>query len=167
MSKNRYWLIGIAGLAAAALGFFVTYAIRTSGHRALEQGAAPDLAWLRVQYHLSDAEFRRVSALHSAYVSACAERCRQIDAKNAELQKLIAVSTDITPEVERALGEAAKLRAACQTEMLKHFFEVSRAMPPDQGKRYLDWVCCQTLMPQHSSMVPAASAKSAHEHPGH
>jgi hypothetical protein len=164
---KRYWLIGIVGLVAAALGYYLIYAIKTSGYRELEQSSAPNLAWLKMEYHISDAEFQRVSALHGAYVSACAERCRQIDAKNGELQKLIAISTSVTPEIERLLGEAAKLRAACQTEMLKHFFEVSRAMPQEEGKRYLDWVCCQTLIPQHSSMIPTVSPHSAHEHPGH
>ncbi len=167
MKPKRYWLIALAGLAAAVLGYYFIYASQTAKYRALEQSVAPDLAWLKRQYQLSDTEFHRVSALHNAYVAACAERCRQIDARNAELQKLIAVSTNVTSEIERRLGEAATLRAVCQTEMLKHFFEVSRAMPPGQGKRYLDWVCCQTLMPQHSSMVPGASLKSAHEHTGH
>lgn len=167
MNMKRFWLIGIAGLAAALLGYYLIYANQTAKHRALEHGAAPDLAWLRMEYQLSDAEFQRVSTLHHAYVSACAARCRQIDAKNAELQKLIVNSSNVTPEIERLLDEAAKLRTACQTEMLKHFFEVSRAMPPEEGKRYLDWVCCQTLTPQHSSMIPAAVPHSAHEHPGH
>jgi len=167
MNMKRLWLTGIAGLALAVLAYCLIYANQTAKLRTLEHGAAPDLAWLKNEFQLNDTEFRQVSELHGQYVSACAERCRQIDTKNAELQKLIAVSTSVTPEIERLLGEAATLRAVCQTEMLKHFFEVSRAMPPDQGKRYLDWVCCQTLTPQHSSMVPAAAPNSAHERPGH
>jgi hypothetical protein len=30
--------------------------------------------------------------------------------------------------------------------MLKHFQEVSRAMPPEQGRRYLAWVQEQTVL---------------------
>ena len=164
MSTKRLWLTGIAGLALAILGYYFSYANQTAKLRALEQSATPGLAWLKIEYHLSDTEFQRVSALHYGYISDCAERCREIDAKNAELQKLIAVSANVTPEIQRALDDAAKLRAACQGEMLKHFFEVSRIMPPEQGERYLDWVCDQTLMPQHSSMFPAAPPASAHEH---
>ncbi len=31
------------------------------------------------------------------------------------------------------------MRSAFQSGMLKHFFEVSRIMPPEEGKRYLAW----------------------------
>jgi hypothetical protein len=37
--------------------------------------------------------------------------------------------------------------------MMQHFYEVSRAMPPDQGKRYLTWVQQETLLP--GQMLPA------------
>jgi hypothetical protein len=30
--------------------------------------------------------------------------------------------------------------------MLKHFMEVSRGMPPEQGRRYLAWVEQRTLL---------------------
>jgi hypothetical protein len=33
--------------------------------------------------------------------------------------------------------------------MLKHFLDVSRAMPPEQGRRYLSWILDQTLLPEH------------------
>lgn len=42
------------------------------------------------------------------------------------------------------------MRSECQAEMLKHFFEVSRAMPPEQGKRYLAWVQEQTCLRQQT-----------------
>jgi hypothetical protein len=30
--------------------------------------------------------------------------------------------------------------------MLRHFYEVSRTMPPEQGRRYLAWVQERTFM---------------------
>jgi hypothetical protein len=30
--------------------------------------------------------------------------------------------------------------------MVKHFFEVSRSMPSEQGKRYLEWVRVNTCL---------------------
>ena len=167
MKRTRIWLVGIAGLAAAALGYCAIYAAQTAKVREMEHCSVPDLAWLKMEFHLSDAEFQRVSALHDAYKTACAERCLKIDARNTELRKLVAASTTVAPEIERLLGETAKLRADCQAGMLKHFYEVSRAMPPEQGQRYLDWICAQTLMPSHSSMVPASPPAPAHEHSGH
>ncbi len=38
--------------------------------------------------------------------------------------------------------------------MMQHFYEVSRAMPPEQGKRYLAWVQSETLLP--GQMVPTS-----------
>jgi hypothetical protein len=37
--------------------------------------------------------------------------------------------------------------------MLQHFYDVSRTMPPEQGKRYLAWVQQQTVASDsHSQM---------------
>src|ERR1039458_7466301 len=43
------------------------------------------------------------------------------------------------------LAEVAALRAKCQANMLEHFYEVSQAMPPEQGRRYLAEMQCLTL----------------------
>ena len=44
------------------------------------------------------------------------------------------------------MAERAKMRADCEAEMLEHFLEVSRTMPPEQGRRYLAWVEQQTFL---------------------
>jgi hypothetical protein len=64
----------------------------------------------------------------------------EIDAQNVQVEKLIASATNVTPEIEGALTEASRLRADCQTMMLRHFMQVSQTMPPEQGRRYLAWV---------------------------
>ena len=62
------------------------------------------------------------------------------------------------PEIKQALAQAAEIRAECETAMLDHFYKVAQTMPPEQGKRYLDWVQQQTLKP--SKMMPG-EAQSA------
>jgi hypothetical protein len=52
----------------------------------------------------------------------------------------------MTPEIEAAVAESARLRGECQRNMLKHFYEVSRTMPPEQGRRYLAWVQERTCL---------------------
>ena len=87
------------------------------------------------------------------YLAGCAERCHQIDLKNQELARLLAATNNVSPEIEKALGEAAQLRAQCQSQMLAHFYTVSRTMPPEQSQRYLAWVQSQTLLRDtHSGM---------------
>ncbi len=50
------------------------------------------------------------------------------------------------------MNEIAQLRADCQKETLRHFLAVSRLMPPEQGRRYLDWVLGQTF-PCHGMVM--------------
>ena len=120
----------------------------------MEQAPHPELAWLKKEYHLNDQQFARVLELHNAYRPQCAEMCQRIDEKNARLQQLLAATNTVTPDIQAALAEAAQVRTECQTAMLKHFYEVSRAMPPEQGKRYLAWVQQETMIP--GQMVPTS-----------
>src|SRR5258705_6441572 len=98
----------------------------------MEQSSHPQLAWLKNEYHLTDAQFAQVAQLHDAYLPKCAEMCRRIDEQNAKVQQLLAATNAVSPEIKSALAEAARLRAECETAMLQHFYETSRAMPPDQ-----------------------------------
>ena len=75
--------------------------------------------------------------------------CRQIDTQNAQLQKLLADTTNVTPEIDTALAETARLRSECQRMMLRHFFQVSQTMPSEQGRRYLSWVTRKAFLPDY------------------
>jgi hypothetical protein len=96
-----------------------------------------DLAWLRREFRLSDAEMQRIRQLHEGYLPKCHENCALIAAKKQELQAALDHAQGMTPEAEQKLAEVAALRAKCQANMLAHFYEVSQAMPPGQGRRYL------------------------------
>jgi hypothetical protein len=146
---KRPGLFLVIGLVLAAAAYFGGYFAGTARPRALLQDDAPELAWLKKEFNLSDAEFRRISTLHDAYLPGCMERCQRIDAKNRQLQELLAHATSVTPEIERGLAEAAALRLECQKAMLNHFLAVSQAMPPEQGRRYLAWIEARTFMPEH------------------
>ena len=150
---KRPILIILAGLAVAVAAYCGVYYSGTASCCRMEQGKAPELSWLKQEFHLSDAEFKRISEMHQAYLTGCAERCRLIDQKNQEVARLLAATNNITPEINKALNDAALLRADCQQKMLQHFYDVSRTMPPDQGKRYLAWVQQQTIpSDSHSQM---------------
>jgi len=162
---KRPWLILCGGLLLAALGYAGAYLMCAPGPAASQSGPTPELAWLKNEFHIPDAEFERIEKLHSSYTAGCAERCRLIDAKNAELQHLLGQSKDVTPEIEQAIRDAAKLRADCQAEMLHHFFEIRESMPAEQGKRYFEWVVGCTFGSEHASMMSTPSTPT-HEHLG-
>ena len=119
--KRALWIL-TGGVALALLAYGGAYLVCSATSRCMMQSKAPELAWLQKEFHLSDAEFTRVSKLHESYLAGCAERCNRIDAKNAELEKLLAATNTVTPEIEKALHEAAQLRAECQKEMLQHCY---------------------------------------------
>ncbi len=137
---KRSLFILVLGLLIGAAAYGCIYSVCMSPARAMERSQRPELAWLKEEFHLSDTEFKRVSELHAAYLPHCREMCRRIDEQNAQLQKLLAGATNTTPEIDAALVEVAQLRSGCQRMMLRHFFEVSQTMPPEQGRRYLAWV---------------------------
>ena len=139
-------LILFLGLAAALAAYLGMYFIGTAPARTMEKCDQPELAWLKVEFQLSDTEFKRISNLHAAYLPQCAEMCRQIDAQNQRLKTLLAATNQMTPEIESAIAESCRLRGQCQRNMLKHFFDVSRTMPPEQGRRYLAWVQERTCL---------------------
>lgn len=133
-------------MRASALKIFAAVVLLTGafascyfvGDKARVSPASSDeLAWLRDEFRLSDAEFARIRQFHDGYMPKCDEMCRRIAAANRELSALLAASTNVTAAVTQKLGEVSALRAECQAKMLAHFFEVSHAMPPGQGRRYL------------------------------
>jgi len=139
---RRGFAILVLGLAAAAVAYCSLYLLGTTGPRAWLQSRQPELLWLKQEFKLTDAEFARVRQLHESYLPQCRERCLRIQTMNQELSGLLAKSAEVTPVV----ADRARLRAECEAAMLKHFLQVSRSMPPEQGKRYLAWVQEQTCL---------------------
>ncbi len=151
---KRSWLILFGGLLAGLVAYTCIYLHATSTQRSAEQSSRPELTWLQTEYRLTDAQLAQVVQLHDAYRPKCAEMCRRIDDQNAKVQQLLSATNTVTPEIKQALAQAAQLRVECQSAMMQHFYEVSRVMPPGQGKRYLAWVQQETLLP--GQMVPAS-----------
>ena len=152
----------LAGVTLAGSSYFVSK--RVCAHQMAK--SADDLEWLRREFRLSDAELHRVRELHQGYLPQCREMCLKIAAKKAELQAALDASTNVTPEAERKLAELAWLRSRCQTQMLRHFFEVSQAMPPEKGARYLTEMKRLTLG-FHEDFENAMSAAPSSSHGQH
>jgi Spy/CpxP family protein refolding chaperone len=159
---KRAILILVGGLLAGVTAYACSYLQSTSAKRAAEQSSRPELDWLQKEYHLTPAQYQQAVQLHDAYSPRCAEMCRRIDEKNAKVQSLLAATNTVTDEIKQALAEAAQLRVECQSAMMQHFFEISRAMPPDQGKRYLAWVQQETLLPGQMAPTSPGSPMAHH-----
>jgi hypothetical protein len=134
-----------AGILAAIVAYAAIYVSTASPVRASVGADAPELLWLKQEFKLKDADFQRICQLHAGYLPKCRELCSRIAAKNAQLRDSLAKTNTVTVEIELELADVARLRAECQRNMLEHFYQVSRAMPPEEGRRYLEWVQEQTI----------------------
>ncbi len=127
-------------LAALLSGVAIVSLSSSAARQICAQHLVPpgdDLAWLRREFRPSEADLQRVRELHEGYLPKCRAMYNRIAAKKRELEAALEAGNGITPEVEQKLAEAATLRTQCQTQMLRHFYEVSQAMPAESGRRYL------------------------------
>lgn len=161
MRRSLFILIGVLALGAAVFSgsFFFSRQICMT-HMA---DSTDDLAWLRQEFHLSDADMAHIRQLHDGYLPKCAEMCARIAAKKTELESALAGATNVSATAEEKLKELGELRAQCQAQMLQHFVEVSQAMPPEQGRRYLAEMQRLTIS-SHEQMEQSMSAHEGHEH---
>lgn len=161
MKRALLILIGLIALAAGA--FVLSYVAGDRLCCAIGSGRTNELTWLRDEFQLGDAELGRISRLHESYRPVCDRMCLQLAGKRDELDRALAGSTNVTPEIQRLLEGLANLHAECQTTMLRHFHEVAATMPPEPAKRYLDEMKRVTLgidgRPPLSAKKPAG-----HEH---
>jgi hypothetical protein len=138
-------VVFIVGLLLLAGAYSAVYFQVTAKSRALAETKTPELLWLKDQFGLNEADFQRICQLHDGYLPKCEEMCVRIASKNAELRTILAQTNSVTPAINKKLAEIAALRSECQANMLQHFYDVSRAMPEEQGKRYLEWIHSKTL----------------------
>ena len=124
-------------LALFAVGALVFQASQTTAVSCCGSEDADELAWLRDEFKLTEAALAKVRQVHTSYRMSCSTMSQQVVAKKKSVYQLAVASTNVSPELERELAEAQALRLESQKQMLNHFYEVSQAMPPEQGKRYL------------------------------
>ena len=136
MKRSVLILIGVIALAAGA--FVISHVAGDRICCAMGSGRTNELAWLQDEFHLGEAEMGRISRLHESYRPVCDRMCVQLATQRDELDRALAGSTNVTPEIQRLLEGLASLHAECQTTMLRHFHEVAATMPPEPAKRYLD-----------------------------
>ena len=108
----------------------------------------PELAWLRVDLKLSDAQFAKASELHVAYRPTSVEMCRSIAEAHAKLESLTHGSRAISPELEDAIRDHARVHAECHKKMLEHLYQTA-----DQAEKRR---ACQTVSHFNSVRVSGA-----------
>ena len=131
--KNFLITLGLA-LVAGVVGFGVFFVLGDNRaiHAAAREGDA--MAWLRVEFRLTDAQYASIRKLHQDYAVACSQHCAAI--MEARERKAPA-------------GEIAALETVCVEAMTGHFRQVAALMAPEQGERYLATVLPRIAGYQH------------------
>jgi hypothetical protein len=144
---NRGIFILIAALALAVTAYAICFEAMTRPAHALLAEPNGKLEWLRREFNLTDPQFARITALHDAYSSVCGSMCERIVVANSRLDELVAKNREVTPDVDSALRECAKVRADCNTALLRHIYAVAAEMSPESGKRYIEMMTKRITQP--------------------
>ena len=149
--KTHRWVVTVAILLATLAGgfgaFWLCAFFGTADLRAVSSDRDAELVWLRREFRLTDAQFLRIQALHTAYVEKCDLMCQRIMIANAALDAAISRNRQVTPEIQQAMGEVGRIRQECQESMLAHIYEISEQMDPSSGERYLKMMKQRIIQP--------------------
>ena len=133
---------------AAGLGaFWLCTFFGTADLRSVSADRDAGLVWLRREFHLTDEQFQRIQALHTAYAGKCDLMCQRIMKANAALAAAISRNRRVTPEIQQAMGEVAEVQQECRQSMLAHVYEVSEQMNPSSAEQYLQMMKQRIIQP--------------------
>jgi hypothetical protein len=158
--KPKHWLLVavIGAVAAAAITFCATNFFATRDLRQMAAAPNSELEWLRHEFHLNDAQFKKIADLQSAYAPVCGEMCQRIMDANSKLDRLLSENREVTPQVEAAIREAGSVQDDCRKQMLAHIYRVGAQMNPADGQRYLRLMTSRVIQPGLSSDTAVRAA---------
>jgi len=150
-------LIALLSLVAGILSFQGMRGCRPDLAKDVLLDDMPELAWLRQDLKLSEEQFRRVAELHERYRPQCVDMCQRIATARGRVDALLRGGHGVTPELEVAMHELARVRADCRLAMLRHLYETAAMLDDRQAARYL-----QALLPHVAESGSAAEAGHPH-----
>lgn len=136
---RRLFLIVVAAVAAAALGYFLVSLRHSAASEKLANSTGADLEWLRAEFHLSAAQFAAIAEAHRAYSAVCAGHCTAILAARQQFDELLRANAP-EADLQAAQQRVARLEAVCNGATRAHIQAVARLMAPAEGERYLSLV---------------------------
>ncbi len=158
MTRLRLLIIAVVAFGGAYGAARLYHTARPLAPAPVVLDGLPELAWLRRELALSDAQFEQVAALHRAYRPRCEAFCAKITTAQERVRAAAAGKAALTPELTAALEEQARVQSACQQAMVAHLYETAALMEPPQAQAYL-----QATLPH--ALNPAAYPSLHHSAP--
>jgi hypothetical protein len=128
---KKLLLVLAVAIAVACATYAVHFRQQTAARDETEQ------QWLKREFALSDSQLAAVERLERDYRPVCDGHCADYMAAHSRLEALLAKNAAWRPEMGRAMESLYRSQMECHRDMLKHAYEVSAVMAPDQGQRYL------------------------------
>lgn len=143
---KRPLLVFLAACVAAALAYFLCYHFATHETRQMMAADSGDgIAWLQKEFALNEEQARAVAALQAEYEPQCMEMCAKISAVNRRIEKLLAATSTMTPELKAELAEASRVQGECRAATLTQAMAISAHMAPEQAARYRAMIAVRVL----------------------
>ncbi|MGD7653730.1 MAG: hypothetical protein ACQCXQ_10975 [Verrucomicrobiales bacterium] len=157
MMKRGLFMLGVA-LLSGFLAFWFTRQHQRAEQAGILLDAMPELAWMKSELGLNDSQFSKASELHAAYRPVCVEMCAAIDRSRSRLLELAVAQRELTPALQDAIAEHARVMADCKRRMLAHLYETAALMDDDQAADYLETVLPLAFEPGGSEAQPACTS---------
>ena len=137
-------------LAAGVSAFYLMRNHRMPQREGVLLDTMPELTWVRSELKLTDGQFQKIQESHAAYRPMCGEMCHRISQSHQRLAALAQAARGVTPELDAALREHARLHVLSQQAMLGHIYGTAALMDPAQAAKYLEIVIPYALdIPDH------------------
>lgn len=125
-------VIAVLAAGAAFVGYRANY--DSALHAAVVRGDT--MEWLRVDFHLKEAQVSTIRQMQASYAGTCEEHCRMIQEATHSRNALQAAHGD-KAAIDAANAEIQRMRTICESAIEAHIRRVAALMSPDDGKRYL------------------------------
>jgi hypothetical protein len=112
-----------------------------------------EMHWLRREFRLTDAQIAEVQRLDRAYRPICDGHCQDYVEAHQRLTAMLARSPAWTPEMGQTMERLYRVEMECHRDMLKHAYEVSTLMAPDEARRYLSMIESRVMLAPPAEMI--------------
>jgi hypothetical protein len=133
----------------------VTAAVGTYWYYSSRKVVAQDESeeqWLKREFALSEAQWTTVARLERDYRPVCDGHCADYMKAHSQLEALVAKNAEWRPEMGQAMDALYRTQMECQRDMLKHAYDVSAVMAPEQAQRYLTMILAKLSLPAPEEM---------------
>lgn len=133
---RKLFAILVLGIVGGVLSFAWVRGHRAGAAEELVKQDGSDIAWLRMEFDLSDEQFAAIEQVHDDYRPLCARHCAAIIDAASEIRELEESGAG-ADELAAAKQAVADLESVCNAATREHLHKVAALMSADDGRRFL------------------------------